>query len=88
MVVATAVVFVVVQVVPGDPVRYMMGLQADPGAVASMRHELGLDAAPLQRYLQWVGGLLHADFGSSYTYRVPIRDLIADRLQLSLPLAV
>ena len=86
--VATAVVFIVVQVAPGDPVRYMMGLQADPGAVASMRHELGLDAAPLLRYLQWVAGLLHADFGSSYTYRVPIRDLLAERLSLSLPLAV
>ena len=88
LILATAVVFIVVQVVPGDPVRYMMGLQADPAAVASMRHELGLDAAPLERYLQWVGGLLHADFGSSYTYRVPIGDLLAERLQLSLPLAV
>jgi peptide/nickel transport system substrate-binding protein len=88
LVVATAVVFVVVQVVPGDPVRYMMGLQADPGAVAAMRHELGLDAPPLQRYLQWIGGLLHADFGSSYTYRVPVGTLVAERLQLSLPLAL
>jgi peptide/nickel transport system permease protein len=66
----------------------MMGLEADPNVVASMRHELGLDAAPLVRYLKWVGGLLHADFGSSYTYRVPIRELLADRLQLSVPLAV
>jgi ABC-type transport system substrate-binding protein/ABC-type dipeptide/oligopeptide/nickel transport system permease component len=86
--VASAVVFIVVQVVPGDPVRYMMGLQADPDAVMAMRHELGLDAAPLPRYLQWVGGLLHADFGSSYTYRVPIGTLLAERLQLSLPLAL
>jgi ABC-type transport system substrate-binding protein/ABC-type dipeptide/oligopeptide/nickel transport system permease component len=85
---ASAVVFVVVQVVPGDPVRFMMGLQADPGAVAAMRHELGLDAAPLLRYLQWMGGLLHANFGSSYTYRVPVAALLAERLQLSLPLAL
>jgi len=86
--VATAVVFVVVQIVPGDPVRYMMGLQADPAAIAAMRHQLGLDAAPLQRYLQWVVGLLHADFGTSYTYRIPVGTLIAERLQLSLPLAL
>jgi ABC-type transport system substrate-binding protein/ABC-type dipeptide/oligopeptide/nickel transport system permease component len=85
---ASAVVFVVVQVVPGDPVRYMMGLQADPGAVAAMRHDLGLDAAPLRRYLDWIGGLLHADFGSSYTYRVPVATLVVERLQLSLPLAL
>jgi peptide/nickel transport system substrate-binding protein len=85
---ATAVVFIVVQVVPGDPVRYMMGLQADPDTVAALRHDLKLDAAPLQRYVQWVGGLAHADFGSSYTYRVPVGDLVAERLQLSLPLAM
>jgi ABC-type dipeptide/oligopeptide/nickel transport system permease component/ABC-type transport system substrate-binding protein len=85
---ATAVVFVIVQVVPGDPVRYMMGLQADPDTVAAMRHQLGLDAGPWQRYGAWIGGLLHGDFGSSYTYRVPVGALLAERLQVSLPLAV
>jgi ABC-type dipeptide/oligopeptide/nickel transport system permease component/ABC-type transport system substrate-binding protein len=84
---ATAVVFVVVQVVPGDPVRYMMGLQADPQNVAAMRHQLGLDAPAIDRYLQWVAGLLRGDFGTSYTYRVPVGTLIAERLQVSLPLA-
>jgi peptide/nickel transport system substrate-binding protein len=88
LLIATVVVFVIVQVVPGDPVRYMMGLQADPDAVLAMRHALGLDASPWQRYGQWIAGLLHGDFGVSYTYRVPVGSLIADRLQLSLPLAV
>jgi peptide/nickel transport system substrate-binding protein len=85
---ATAIVFVIVQVVPGDPVRYMMGLQADPDAVAATRHQLGLDIAPTQRYFRWMGGLLHGDFGRSFTYRIPVGELIADRLQVSLPLAV
>jgi len=85
---ATVIVFVIVQVVPGDPVRYMMGLQAEPETVAAMRHQLGLDAGPWQRYLSWVGGLLHADFGLSYTYRIPVSALLAERLQVSLPLAV
>ncbi|HEY2465454.1 MAG TPA: ABC transporter substrate-binding protein [Steroidobacteraceae bacterium] len=85
---ATVIVFVIVQVVPGDPVRYMMGLQADPETVALMRHQLGLDAGPLQRYGSWVGGLLHADFGLSYTYRIPVTALLAERLQVSLPLAL
>jgi ABC-type dipeptide/oligopeptide/nickel transport system permease component len=86
--VATAVVFVLVQVVPGDPVRYMMGLTAEPGAIAAVRHQLGLDAAPLQRYVLWLGGLLHGDFGLSYTYRIPVRTLILERLEVSLPLAL
>lgn len=85
---ATAVVFVMVQVAPGDPVRYMMGLQADPAAMSVMRHQLGLDATPLVRYLQWLIGLIHGDFGVSYTYRIPVRQLLAERLQLSLPLAL
>ena len=85
---ATAVIFVIVQVAPGDPVRYMMGLQAQPDAVAAMRHQLGLDAAPIERYAAWVGGLVHGDFGLSYTYRVPVASLIAERLQVSLPLAL
>jgi peptide/nickel transport system substrate-binding protein len=88
LLVATAIVFVVVQLVPGDPVRYMMGLQADPDSVAATRHQLGLDVAPLHRYFHWIGGLLHGDFGSSFTYRIPVGALIAERLQVSLPLAL
>jgi hypothetical protein len=53
---ATAIIFAIVQVVPGDPVRYMMGLQAEPETVAAMRHQLGLDAGAWQRYVSWVGG--------------------------------
>jgi peptide/nickel transport system substrate-binding protein len=70
---ATAVVFVVVQIVPGDPVHYMMGLQADPDSWAATRHQLGLDVAPARRYLLWIGGMLHGDFGRSFTYRIPVR---------------
>lgn len=85
---ATAVVFIIVQIVPGDPARYMLGLQATPGSVAALRHALGIDAAPLPRYVHWVTGLLHGDFGVSYTYRVPVGELLGERLQVSLPLAV
>jgi peptide/nickel transport system permease protein len=85
---ATALVFVIVQVVPGDPVRYMMGLQADPDSIAATRHQLGLDVAPVQRYFSWVAGLLHGDFGRSFTYRIPVGELIAERVQVSLPLAL
>ncbi len=86
---ATAIVFVIVQIVPGDPVRYMMGLQADPDTVAAccVINWVSM-SAPVQRYLRWVGGLLHGDFGLSYTYRIPVSTLLAERLQVSLPLAL
>jgi peptide/nickel transport system substrate-binding protein len=88
LIAATAIVFVVVQIVPGDPVRYMMGMQADPQAISVLRHQLGLDLAPWQRYWTWIQGLTHGDFGLSYTYRIPVGRLIAERLQVSLPLAI
>ena len=88
LLVATAIVFTMVQIVPGDPARYMLGLQADAGTVAALRQQLGLDAAPFHRYISWIQGLLHADFGLSYTYRVPVEALVAERLQVSVPLAL
>jgi ABC-type dipeptide/oligopeptide/nickel transport system permease component/ABC-type transport system substrate-binding protein len=88
LIAATGVVFCVVQIVPGDPVTYMMGLNADAAAANSLRRLLGLDVPLLHRYFSWVFGLLHGDFGLSYTYRIPVGGLIAERLQLSLPLAL
>lgn len=86
--VASLIVFALVQWAPGDPARYMMGLQADAQVVAQLRHQLGLDAAPLTRYTHWVLGMLGGDFGQSYTYQVPVRQLLLERLQVSLPLAL
>jgi peptide/nickel transport system permease protein len=88
LVVASAVVFLALEVLPGDPAGYMLGLNATPEAVAALRAELGLEAGPVSRYLGWVGGMLTGDFGISYTYRTPVAGMIADRLQVSLPLAI
>jgi ABC-type dipeptide/oligopeptide/nickel transport system permease component len=85
---ATALVFLLVQIAPGDPAAYMMGLDASPQAVAALHAELGLEGPPLARYLGWLGGMLHGDFGLSYTYRVPVAGLLVDRLGVSLPLAL
>jgi peptide/nickel transport system substrate-binding protein len=85
---ATALVFLLVQIAPGDPAAFMMGLDASPQAVAALHAQLGLDGPPLARYLGWLGGMLHGDFGLSYTYRVPVAGLLADRLAVSLPLAL
>lgn len=86
--VASLVVFVVIEVVPGDPASYMLGMNAQPDTVAALRSELGLDQSKPQRYLQWVTGMLKGDFGHSYTYRTPVADMVSDRLWISLPLAV
>lgn len=85
---ATLVVFLMIQVIPGDPAAYMMGLNANPEAVAALRAQMGLDAPLFERYLRWIAGLAHGDFGTSYTYRTPVGALIAERVGVSLPLAL
>jgi peptide/nickel transport system permease protein len=86
--VASLVIFSVVEVIPGDPAAYMLGMNAAPDTVAALRRELGLEGALPARYLAWVGGMLTGDFGISYTYRVPVADLVLARLEVSLPLAL
>lgn len=86
--VASLVIFFVIEVAPGDPATFMLGINSQPDTIAALRIELGLDVPKWQRYLTWVGGLLIGDFGTSYTYRTPVAQMIADRLWVSLPLAV
>ncbi|TMV79416.1 ABC transporter permease, partial [Thioclava sp. BHET1] len=88
LIVASLVIFAVVEVIPGDPVSYMMGLNATPSAEAALRAQLGLNMPLPLRYLHWIAGMLRGDFGISYTYRVPVAGLIAERLQVSLPLTL
>lgn len=85
---ASLVIFVVIEVVPGDPAAFMLGLNAAPDTVAALRAQLGLDAPAPARYVSWLSGLMSGDFGISYTYRVPVGELIADRLWISLPLTL
>jgi peptide/nickel transport system permease protein len=66
----------------------MLGLNAEPETVAALRRELGLEGSVVERYLAWVGGMLTGDFGVSYTYRVPVAELVAARLWVSLPLTL
>lgn len=86
LVAASLVVFALIEVVPGDPAAFMLGTGARPDTVAALRAELGLDQPLAARYLTWVGGLLTGDLGTSYTYRAPVSEIVADRLAVSLPL--
>ncbi|MBI1251086.1 MAG: ABC transporter permease subunit [Alphaproteobacteria bacterium] len=88
LIAASAAIFILVDVAPGDPAAFMMGLNADPQSVAALRAELGLDQPALQRYFSWIIGVAHGDFGLSYTYRVPVGELIWERAQVSFPLTL
>ena len=88
LIVASLVIFACIEIVPGDPASFMLGINAQPDTIQALRVELGLDQSLLQRYLGWVGGLLGGEMGTSYTYRTPVSDIVKDRLQVSLPLAL
>src|SRR5690606_2274193 len=88
LVLASMVVFAVLEIVPGDPARLMLGMNASAEQVDLLREQMGLNAPVVMRYLNWAGGLLALDFGRSYTYSVPVLDLVAERAIVSLPLAL
>ncbi|MBG6204900.1 peptide/nickel transport system permease protein [Labrenzia sp. EL_13] len=88
LVAASIVIFLALEVVPGDPAAYMLGINAQEDTLNALREQLGLNGTILQRYLSWAGGLLVGDFGTSYTYRIPVAELIGERLWVSLPLAL
>ncbi|MDA0654452.1 MAG: ABC transporter permease [Proteobacteria bacterium] len=85
---ASLVVFVVLEILPGDPARAILGVDAEAAAVLALRSELGLDSPAPVRYVRWVGGMLRGDFGTSWTYRIPVVDLVLPRLAVTVPLAV
>ena len=82
------IVFFAGQVVPGDPARATLGQFASPSAVQALDHQLGVDRPLLTRYLSWLGGVLHGNFGTSYAYRSAVEPFIRAALINSLKLAL
>lgn len=88
LLVASIVIFLAIEVVPGDPASYMLGLNAQADTIAALREELGLNVSLFQRYVNWVSGMLTGNFGTSYTYRTPVVEMIGARIWISLPMAL
>ena len=86
--VASVVVFAVLELLPGQAADLILGDTATPESVAALQARLGLDQPPLQRYLDWTGGLLTGETSRSVSYDTPTAQLIAERLHVTLPLAL
>jgi len=86
--VASVLVFAALEIVPGDPAQVMLGINATDEAIEALRADLGLNKPVVQRYFSWITGMLAGDFGKSYSYSVPVSELVADRITISLPLAL
>jgi peptide/nickel transport system permease protein len=86
--VASALVFAVLELLPGNAAEVILGESATAESLASLKAQLGLDRPAWTRYTQWVGGLLTGHTAHSISYGSPTSELISERLQVSLPLAV
>jgi peptide/nickel transport system permease protein len=86
--VASVLVFAVLELLPGNAAQVILGESATAESLAALEQRLGLDRPPLQRYGDWVGGLLQGRTADSLSYGEPTAGLIAERLQVTLPLAL
>ncbi|MFI5698340.1 ABC transporter permease [Kribbella sp. NPDC051586] len=86
--VSSVLVFAFMAVLPGDPARVALGVNASDEAVAELRRQFGLDRPLPTQYFDWLGGLLHGDLGTSYVSKVAIGPQVFDRLQVTLWLVV
>ena len=85
---ASVIIFLVLDALPGNAAQMLMGADASVDAVRALTVKLGLDQPLAVRYLQWIKGLLVGDLGNSYVYGTPVASLIAERLVLTIPLAI
>ena len=85
---ASLVIFTAVEVLPGDSAQMILGTEARPDTLAALRHEMGLDQPVTQRYADWVAGFVQGDLGTSRTYSLSVSTLVAERLVVSVPLAL
>ena len=85
---ASLVIFTAVEVLQGDSAQMILGTEARPDTLAALRHEMGLDQPVTQRYADWVAGFVQGDLGTSRTYSLSVSTLVAERLVVSVPLAL
>jgi len=88
LIAVSIVVFAVMNILPGDPALTILGLDATDDALAALREDLGLNEPLLARYFGWVGGALVGDLGISHSFRVPVAELITERLPMTVSLAI
>lgn len=86
--VASAVVFAVLELLPGDAAQVILGDTATPESLAALNQRLGLDRPAAERYLHWIGGLLQGRTADSIGYATPTAELIGERLRVTVPLAL
>ncbi len=81
-------VFLAFSLIPGDPVTRMFGTEATPELIAQYREKLGFNDPLLVRYFRWFFAFLQGDMGTSYDYKMPVAGMLAEKIPITLTLAV
>ncbi len=84
----TLFVFLSFHVISGDPATSMLGTEATPVKIAALREELGLNDPVLVQYGRWAVNFLTGDMGTSYSYRIPVREMVADKIPVTMTLTI
>lgn len=88
LVLVSLITFFVFQVMPGDPVRIMLGTDASQVQMDALSKQLGLDKPLFEQYIEWMKGVITGDFGQSIRFSLPVSDLMMDRLPITISLAL
>ena len=81
--IASLIIFAATQALPGDAARSILGRNATPESLAALREQLGLDRPIVEQYLDWIGGVLTGDLGTSLASNLPVTEVIGDRIVYS-----
>jgi peptide/nickel transport system permease protein len=85
--VSAIIVFAIMRLVPGDPAAAILGSDATPAAIAQLHRQLGLDQPVTTQFFDWLGGVLHGNFGQDYVTSQPITQELTQRLPVTCELA-
>lgn len=88
LVLVSLITFFVFQIMPGDPIRIMLGPDADEAQIATLEKQLGLDQPLYTQYFEWITGVVTGDLGQSIRFSLPVSDLIVDRLPVTISLTL
>jgi ABC-type dipeptide/oligopeptide/nickel transport system permease component len=88
LLVVSICVFLAFNNIPGDPALKMLGTEASPELVEQTREQMGLNDPLLVRYGRWFIGFIRGDFGTSYNYKIPVKDMIISKVPITFTMAV
>lgn len=84
----TLFVFLAFHLISGDPALSMLGTEATPERVEALREEMGLNDPVLMQYGRWALGFLTGDMGTSYSYKMPVSEMVADKIPVTVTLTI